>query len=80
MSPSVREKINKVIDSVIQGATPLRSKALLNLQQITLRTLANKTILQRINIELIKKQKRQRGGQGKTSYSKARVLLVREAL
>ena len=80
MSPSVREKINKVINSVIQGATPLRSKALLNLQQIALRTLANKTILQRINMELIKKQKRQRRGQGKTLYSKARVLLVREAL
>ena len=80
MSPSVREKINKVINSVIQGATPLRSKALLNLQQIALRTLANKTILQRINMELIKKQKRQRGGQGKTSYGKARVLSVREAL
>jgi len=33
-----------------------------------------------MNIELIEKQKRQRGAQGKTSYSKARVLSVREAL
>jgi len=33
-----------------------------------------------MNMELIEKQKRQRGAQGKTSYSKARVLLVREAL
>jgi len=31
-------------------------------------------------MELIEKQKRQRGAQGKTSYSKARVLSVREAL
>ena len=33
-----------------------------------------------MNMELIEKQKRQRRGQGKTSYGKAQVLSVREAL
>ena len=80
MSPSVEEKINEAIDLVMQGATPLRSKALLNLQQIALETLADKAVLQRMNTELIEKQKRQRQGKGKTSYGKARVLLVGEAL
>ena len=79
MSPSIREKTSEVINLVIQSTTPLHSKALLTLQQIALRTLANKTVLQRMNIELIEKQKRQRQG-GKTSYGKARVLSVREAL
>ena len=65
---------------VIQGTIPLYFRALLNLQQIALRTLGDKVVLQRINIELIKKQKRQRWGQGKILYSKARVLSVEEAL
>ena len=49
----------------------MRFKALHNLQDLTLRTLANKVILQRINIELIEKQKRQRQGKEKKLYSKA---------
>ena len=80
MSPSVGEKINKVINLVIQGVTPLRFKALDDLRDLTLRTLANKVVLQHMNTELIKKQKRQRQGKEKKLYSKARVLLVQEAL
>ena len=37
-------------------------------------------MLWRINTELIGRQKRQRCGKGKTSYGKARVLSVEEAL
>ena len=54
----------------------MRSEALHNLQDLALRTLANKVTLQRMNTELIEKQKRQHQGKEKKSYGKARVLSV----
>ena len=59
MSPSVEERINEAINLILQSTTLVHSKALHDLQDLTLRTLANKATLQCINIELIGKQKRQ---------------------
>ena len=58
----------------------MHSEALHNLQDLALRILADKVTLQHINTELIEKQKRQRQGKEKKSYSKVRVLLVQETL
>jgi hypothetical protein len=45
VSPSVGERINKAVNLVLQGATPGRSKALHNLRDLALRTLADKVTL-----------------------------------
>ena len=69
-----------MVNLILQGVPPLHSEAILDLQQIALSTLADKTVLQHINTELVEKQKRQRCGKEKTSFRKARVLSVEEAL
>jgi hypothetical protein len=50
-----------------------------NIKQFALNTVANNTILKRINRELLKKQRKQRCSKTKATYGKARVLSVAEA-
>ena len=79
MSPSVEEKLTAIFGQLLQGASPFHSKAIHNIQQFTLRTVADNIILKRTNQELLEKQKKQRHNNTKAAYGKARVLSVAEA-
>ena len=50
-----------------------------NIQQFTLSTVADNTILKRTNQELLERQKKERYSKTKAAYGKARVLSVAEA-
>jgi hypothetical protein len=79
VSPSIEERLTEIFGQLLQGASPLRSQVVYNIQQFTLSTIANNIILKRINQELLKRQKKERISKTRAAYRKARVLLVVEA-
>ena len=49
MSPSIEEKLTAIFGQLLQGVLPFYSKAIYNIQQFTLSTVANNIILKRTN-------------------------------
>ena len=45
MSPSVKQKLTAIFGQLLQSTLPFHSKVIYNIQQFTLSTVANNTIL-----------------------------------
>ena len=79
MSPSIEERLTAIFRQLLQSASPFHSKVIHNIQQFTLSTIANNTILKRTNQKLFEKQKKQRYNKTKAAYGKAQILSMAKA-
>ena len=79
VTPHTVTRINEIISAILSGMTPSLHARVLDLKDTALTAVADRTVLQRTNQELLDKQKQQRRKkQSRKAVGKARVLTVDE--
>jgi len=79
VTPHTATRINEVVGAILSGMTPSLHAHVLDLKNTALTAVADRTILQRTNQELLDKQQQQRRKkQSRKAVEKARVLTVDE--
>jgi len=79
VTPSAATRINQFVDEILAGMTPSLHTRVLGLKDTALTAVADRTILQRTNQELLDKQKQQRKKQSRKGVRNARVLTVNKS-
>ncbi len=76
VTPSTATRINQFVNEILAGMTPSLHTHVLGLKDTALTAVADRTVLQRTNQELLDKQKQQRKKQSRKGVGNARVLTV----
>jgi len=71
VTPSTATRINQFVDEIIAGMTLLLHTHVLGLKDTALTAVADRTVLQRTNQELLDKQKQQRKKQSQKGVENA---------
>jgi hypothetical protein len=80
LQPAQAEKVNEILAALSEiTASPFKGQ-LASLKNIALTAIAENQSLQKLNDEMLKKQKVDRGAQTRKNYGNARVLTVKECL
>jgi hypothetical protein len=80
LQPAQAQKVNEILSALFEITASSLKAQLTSLSNIALTAIAENQSLQKLNDEMLKKQKASRGAQTRKNYGHARVLTVKECL